>query len=290
MLKFYSRLLCFFLLFLTLGSCSFVSSLLHDDQAVAKVGREKLYLSEVERMIPDRISPEDSAAMAERYIYLWAKDRLYAIIAEKELSKTDRDVSEELGSYRRSLMRYRYEQYYITEKLDTTITEKQINEFYDSNQADFELSRPILKIRFVHIMSNSPDKEEILDLLSSDDIGDLDRLETLARSSALRYFDNSDKWTDSGELARYFGVSIGDMMGARDRERDMIIIEPEGRGDLLVAYICDIVENGTAPLEYCIPSIRDIIISDRKNKLLSTLERDLLDNALAEKQFVIYER
>lgn len=290
MLKFYSRLLCLFLLSLTLGSCSFISFMLHDDQVVAKVGKERLYLSEVEQLIPAMSSPEDSAFIAERYIRYWAKDRLYTFMAEKELSKAERDVSDELASYRRSLMRYRYEQRYIADKLDTTVTDEQINEFYNSHKADFELVRPILKIRFVHIMSNSPDKEEILDLLSSEDIGDLEKLETLARSSALRYFDNSDRWTDSRELARYFGVTSGEMMRAKNRQRDMIIIEPDGRGDLLVAYICDIVEKGTAPLEYCIPSIRDIIISDRKNELLSILERDLLDNALADKKFVIYER
>ena len=64
--------------------------------------------------------------------------------------------------------------------------------------------------------------------------------------------------------------------------------EPEGRGDLLAAYVCDMISSGTAPIEYCSSAIRDIILSNRKHELLAALERDLLEGALDSKQFVIY--
>ena len=248
-------------LLLTPLSCDVASSLVHDDQPVAKVGREKLYRSEVESMIPDMISPEDSAGIAEKYIRLWAMDRLYMKVAEEQLSKSEIDVSDELESYRRSLVRYRYEQRYLNDRLDTLITDAQIREYYLANQEDFELSRPLLKLRFVDVMKDSPDKDEI-------------------------YFDNSDSWMDAGELSRYFGVSVEEMLDAMDE--DMIVIEPEGRGDILAAYVCDMINSGTAPLEYCSPAIRDIILSNRKHELMASLERDLLEGALDSKQLVIY--
>ena len=91
---------------------------------------------------------------------------------------------------------------------------------------------------------------------------------------------------EASDLARYFGTSASEMLDAMDE--DMIIIEPENRGDILAAYVCDMVESGTAPLEYCTPVIRDIILSNRKHELLAALERDLLDEALDSKQFVIF--
>lgn len=274
----------FFLL--TPLSCDVASSLVHDDQPVAKVGREKLYRSEVESMIPDMISPEDSAGIAEKYIRLWAMDRLYMKVAEEQLSKSEIDVSDELESYRRSLVRYRYEQRYLNDRLDTLITDAQIREYYLANQEDFELSRPLLKLRFVDVMKDSPDKDEILRLMSSDEYDELELADSLAGKSALRYFDNSDSWMDAGELSRYFGVSVEEMLDAMDE--DMIVIEPEGRGDILAAYVCDMINSGTAPLEYCSPAIRDIILSNRKHELMASLERDLLEGALDSKQLVIY--
>ena len=286
MRKFPCLLTVAFFLVLTAVSCQLASSLVHDDQPVARVGREKLYRSEVESMIPDMVSPEDSAGLAEKYIRLWAMERLYMDEAGRQLSKAEMDVSEELESYRRSLVRYRYEQRYLNDRLDTLITDAQIREYYQANEAEFELSRPLMKLRFVDVMKDSPDKDEILRLMSSDEYAGLERADSLARNSALRYFDNSDTWMDAGELARYFGVSCEEMLAAMDG--DMIMIEPEGRGDLLAAYVCDMISSGTAPIEYCSSAIRDIILSNRKHELLAALERDLLEGALDSKQFVIY--
>ena len=274
------------LLLLTAVSCDMASSLVHDDQPVARVGKENLYRSEIEGRIPGMMSPEDSAGFAERYIRLWAMDRLYADVAEKQLSKSELDVSAELESYRRSLLRYRYEQRYLNDRLDTLISDRQISDYYEAHEADFTLREPLMKIRFVDIMKDSPDLDEILALMSSDGHGDLARADSLARVSALRYFDNSGSWMSASDLARYFGTSASEMLDAMDE--DMIIIEPENRGDILAAYVCDMVESGTAPLEYCTPVIRDIILSNRKHELLAALERDLLDEALDSKQFVIF--
>ena len=282
----FPHLLAAAFLLLTPLSCDVASSLVHDDQPVAKVGREKLYRSEVKSMIPDMISPEDSAGIAEKYIRLWAMDRLYMKVAEEQLSKSEIDVSDELESYRRSLVRYRYEQRYLNDRLDTLITDAQIREYYLANQEDFELSRPLLKLRFVDVMKDSPDKDEILRLMSSDEYDELELADSLAGKSALRYFDNSDSWMDAGELSRYFGVTVEEMLDAMDE--DMIVIEPEGRGDILAAYVCDMINSGTAPLEYCSPAIRDIILSNRKHELMASLERDLLEGALDSKQLVIY--
>jgi len=43
-----------------------------------------------------------------------------------------------------------------------------------------------------------------------------------------------------------------------------------------------------APIEYCTPSIRDMIISARKQSLISTLEQDLLKDARETGQLVIF--
>ena len=138
-------------IFLT-GACTLVSSVLHDDEVVARVGDSKLYKSELEKVIPDLISPEDSARLAARYINSWAMDRLYSQVAERELSKTEIDVSQELEAYRLSLVKYRYEQRYIADRLDTLVTAEQIEEYYKAHQEDFSIKRPLLKVRFLDIM------------------------------------------------------------------------------------------------------------------------------------------
>ena len=280
------RISLFLLLPVLLGACNAISSLVHDDQVVAKVGDHKLYKSELERFIPNMIPAADSARLAEQYINTWAMDLLYMEVAEAELSKGELDVSNELEDFRRSLLKYRYEQRYINDRLDTLVTDEQIRQYYQEHEADFALKRPVLKVRFVDVMKDSPNKDAILKMMSSQEYDDVQRADTLAKSTALRYFDSSDTWMDAGELAKSFGLDYVEMLA--HLKGNVIRYEPEERGDLLVAYVCDIQRTGTAPLDYCADRIRDILMSSRKHEFMNSLERDLLNNALEKKNFVIY--
>lgn len=276
------------LLAAVLPSCTLFSSLVHDGEVVAKVGKARLYRHDLEKYIPSDASPGDSALLAANYINSWITDRLFLEEAERQLSKAEMDVSEELEAYRLSLVRYRYEQRYVADRLDTLVTDAQIEEYYNAHADDFELDAPVVKVRFIDVMADSPAKDELLDMMSSDDYATLSLLDSLAGVSALRYFDNSDKWMSAEELAVEFGTDYVSLLSRM--KGGMIEFEPEGRGDLLAAYICDIVRTGPAPLEYCSSSIRNIILSSRKHELLKGLERDLLDNARENKNIEINQQ
>ena len=280
------KTIIYLLLPVLLCSCNAIQSLVHDDQVVAKVGKNKLYRSELERFIPNMVSGADSARLAEQYINTWAMDLLYLDVAENELSKGELDVSVELEDFRRSLLKYRYEQRYINDRLDTLVTDEQIRRYYEEHEAEFALKRPVLKVRFVDVMKDSPNKDAILKMMTSREYDDLQRADTLAKSTALRYFDSSDTWMDANEVASSFGLDYQQMLSYL--KGDMIKYEPEDRSDVMVAYVLDIRRTGTAPYEYCVERIRDILMSARKHDLMNSLERDLLENALESKQFVIY--
>ena len=280
------KVLTFVLVVLSLGSCRAVSSFLHDDQVVARVGEYKLYRSELSAYIPGAASPEDSARLAARYIDTWAGEHLFLNVAEQQLSKEEKDVTQELEDYRRSLLKYRYEQRYINERLDTLVTDEDIRGYYADHKDDFVLTRPLLKLRFVQMMKDSPSRDAILKMMSSSDYDDLQRADTLAASSAIKYFDSADTWMDSGELSDLFGMNPEAMLALL--KDGFIKYEPEGRGDMMAAYVCDMLKSGYAPVEYCSARIHDIILSARKRDLVRSLEQDLLTEATVRKQLIIY--
>ena len=279
------------MLFLTalamLTSCEFVSNIIHDDEVVAKLGDRKLYKTELDSFIPKGVSQEDSTKLALQYINTWATEQLFSDIAQEQLSKEELDVSAELEDYRRSLLKYRYEQRYVNERLDTVVHSTDIDDYYQSHQDLFVLDVPIVKARFLDIMQDSPNLELIKDKMCSSKIEDLEMADSLAYSSALRYEDNSEKWVDMISFARNFGTDYGTLLSKLGK--DGFIEIPDERGDVKIAYICDIQRVGElAELDYCEDRIKDIIISTRKQTLLSNLESELLTDALDKETLIIY--
>ena len=145
------RLLILLALAAVLPACKSVSSFVHDGEVVAKAGKHKLYAAELEDFIPGGISAEDSTRLAAQYIDKWATDMLFMDMAETELSKGEKDVSREIESYRRSLLKYRYEQKYVNQRLDTAVTEADIEKYYQDHPDHFKLVRPIVKARYARI-------------------------------------------------------------------------------------------------------------------------------------------
>ena len=269
-----------------LSSCRAISSFLRGGEVVAEVSGEKLYRSDLDAVIPKGISQEDSTYLARQYINTWASEMVYLGIAEQQLSKTEKDVTKELEDYRKSLLKYRYEQLYVNERLDTAVSDDLVEEYYNAHQEKFVLGRPLVKARFLSISDESPAKDQIRKRMSSGEVEDLIEADSLAYSSALKFTTWSDEWVDVTVLAREFQLDYETLLG---QVKNKWIEKVDTLGVARLAYIPEIIRKGeVAPLEYSAPAIKDIIISSRKQTLISTLEQDLLKDARENGQFVIY--
>ena len=273
--------------FFVLASCNWVSDLIHDGEVVARIGKHKLYRSELAGFIPHDASPEDSARLAGQYINTWAKEILFVDLAGEQLSRTDSDVTTEVEDYRRSLLKYRYEQQYLHERLDTVVAASEIESYYQDHQDLFALQVPIVRARFLDVLKESADLESLRKMMSADKEEGQAMVDSLAFGSALRYADRSGEWLDMPVYAKYFGYDYGTVLSKL--RPDGFIVMDEGEADVKIGYVCEMRKPGTvAPLEYCTDRIREIILSNRKHALLAGLEQDLLKDALEQEKLIIY--
>ena len=238
-------------------------------------------------VVPKGLAPEDSTRLAARYIKSWASEHVNLKIAEEQLSKSEKDVSRELEDYRRSLLKYRYEQLYVNERLDTAVTSDQVEEYYLANQEKFVLNKPIVKARYLNIDNDSPSLKQIRKRMSSQDANDLVEADSLAFSSALKFTTWENSWIDITVLAREYAMDYDAVLAKMNKGW---IESVDTVGYMRLAYISEMVQKGrVAPMEFCYDRIKDIIISERKQALISSLEQDLLDDARENGQFVIYQ-
>lgn len=268
-------------------SCKAISDFFDSAEVVAEVGAVKLRKTELEQVIPNGISEEDSIRLARQYIDSWALDQIFLSLAENQLSKAEKDVTKELESYRKSLLKYRYEQLYVNERLDTAVTEDAVQEYYEAHQDKFILSRPLVKARFMSIPSDSPVLKAIRKKMSSEHAEDIMEADSMAFSAAYKFYTWNDEWIDAATLAVEYGQESASVLASLSKGW---VERTDTSGVTNVAFVTELIPKGKlSPIEYSTPFIKDMIISARKKQLVSTLERDLLQDARVNGQFVTVE-
>lgn len=273
------------LLCISVSSCRLYDSLFKGE-VVARVGKDVLYRSEIEDLNISGFTPEDSLRMVERYIQSWAKDRLLLDMAESRLPKADRDVAAQLEEYRRQLLVYRYEQRFVEQRLDTVISEQEYKAFYNARPESFVTHQPLMKGIYIKVSDNSPNLNPIKALYRSHVREDLDRLDQLCYTSAERYYFFED-WVSIEAVVEGTGMDVDAMASVLEEKSYM---ERSWLGYTYLVSVDDYVPVGRpAPYEYCRDMIRDVILSRRKQELLTSLERNLLNDAIGSEKLKIYK-
>ncbi len=125
-------------IFLLVISLAFVSSCrdgqrTQDQEILARIGHKVLTSNMIESIFPDEVSLEDSLNLLTAYVDAWAMEELMYQVAQEELSAVEKDVAQEIESYRRSLLVHKYLNRYVKERLDTLVTQQEIDAYRDEH-------------------------------------------------------------------------------------------------------------------------------------------------------------
>ncbi len=252
---------------------------------IAKVKDHELYADELASALPSDLSSEDSASFANSFIRTWATQMLLLDKAELNLSENAKDVNQQLEEYRRSLIIYQYEKQLIGQRLDTTVTDKQIEAYYNNNKKNFELQDNIARAIFVKLDKNTKDIEKVKKLCRSNKEEDRIELEEYSIQHAIAFHLNEQQWVPLGELlsqlpqTSYLNVNYFSSYGFAAVQ------------DSTAHYLLDVKEikykNSVSPIEFEKQNIRNIILNQRKLELIQKLEKDIFEEAVSKNQFEI---
>ena len=279
-----------YLIYLTLISVFFLGCKEEKDTSnkkpIAKIHEKNLYLSDVEDIIPDNKSEEDSTMIAESYIRNWIKKQLLLKKAENNLSEKNKDIQKQIEEYRSSLLIYRYQQQLIKQKLDTTVSEEEIQKYYDNHTSNFTLDRNLIKVLYVELPQNSPNISSVKSWMKSENEEDISKLKDYCYQYAKKYDDFDNEWIEFERLITKIPIEINNPQRFLKYNKNL-----EEKDSLLHYFvkINDYKLKGTsAPVSYVKDKIKSVILNKRKHKLLEKLEKDLYNEALNRNEFIIY--
>ena len=146
---------------------------------VAKIDKVVLYYDEIPQLIQKGINEADSAAFIQNYINKWAKRELLLQKAEENLAPAMKtDIEHQLEETRSNLVIYQYQRQMMLEKMDTTISETELENYYSLNEKSFALNSNIVKALFIKLPLETPDLDKVRRLARSNNQDDLQQLES----------------------------------------------------------------------------------------------------------------
>ena len=274
-----------------MGRAAFIAALLlascaseHDpsDKVVAVAYNDKLYWSDLRVVIPVTSTPEDSAAIARRFLDNWARDRVMLHMAEQNLDKGQINVEAQLKAYRESLLTFAYEQALVLQNLDTVVSGSQVQEYYDKNIANFQLKDNIVRVRWFKLRGQ--DKKlvkRVEQLWRSNDKEELHKLEVLLARQGTTIVDTHDDWIEFSTLQQQVPLRPENPTDWLQRQEKVVVDDPNGT--YFVNFLDHRLKDSTSPIDLVDAQIRSIIINQRKLKLVERMREELYTNAVANK-------
>jgi hypothetical protein len=248
------------------------------------VYNKNLYLSELEGIVPEGVTREDSALIVTAYIQRWAREQLLMYEAERNIPK-DLNIDELVRNYRASLVRFNFEEQIIAEKLDSTVSEPELKDFYENNKDQFQLESTILKCLLLKLPPQAP-QSEINKLWYSRNLADEAKLDAYAKKWAAFALMNREKWYKLEEVAALLpkGTLTPDNVGSR---REGTLSDGDFR------YYYRVLESAqgktTAPFDYIKEQASKVILHKRKQQLLEEWKEDLYQRELRRENVKIVE-
>ena len=269
-------------------SCEFPMKFKTDEtkKAVAKVYNNSLYQSDIDLVFDSNLTKQDSILFVENYINSWAKQQL--LLHQAELNLKDKTISFEklVSDYRAALYINAYKEALVLNKLDTIVTDYQVEKYYISNQENFKLNEELVKLRYLHTDKNRVDKKGLIKLFKSYKSEDIDSLQL--RSLEFKSFNFNDSiWIKYSDLLNQI-----DYLKSEDKNKILkksnFLQKEESLGLYLITIKDVLRRNDIAPISYVSPTIKQIILHKRKLELLRKIEVDLLNDAIKNQKFETY--
>jgi len=255
--------------------------------AVARAGDIFLYQDQIPRLITEGISTMDSAGIIHDYINKWArKEFLYQKAVENLSPGLKDEIDKQIEETRADLVIYQYQRQMMLEKMDTTVTEAEMENYYSANQESFFLGSNIIKALFIKLPVETPDIYRIRRLARSNEQDDLQQLESICYQFADKFDDFNEKWIPFDRLS----VELPeDISNEEYFLRRTSFYESNDSTYIYYITIRDYRLRSTlAPFEYVRDDIKRIIWNNRRLEFIQALENGIYNDALKENDFTIF--
>jgi hypothetical protein len=274
------------LLLLSLSACDDIASIIGaKEKPIARVFDKELLPSDLINIVPKGTSKNDSIEIVKAYVENWVKQEVILKQAIDNANLDQAAIDLQLANYKNSLVIYAYEEQLVAQKLDTTVSEKELLNFYTNNKDNFELKKSIVKASFIKLAKNAAQLNLVKKWFNSARPRDKADLETYCMQFASDYLfaDTTWQYLDDLQSKIPLGKFSEDAILQKGKR-----LEFSDANFIYLVFIKDFMyREETSPLSFEIDNIRNSIINKRKLVLINSMEQGVYQKAIADKDIEI---
>lgn len=258
------------------------------EEPIARVNDNFLFFSEIQESLDENMSQNDSMLAVNSAINNWASKKL---LYEKAIFNLSNSKQNELDllvkSYASDLYISNYEKEWLKTRVDTIVSNDQLQSYYNENKNKFRLRQDILLARFIELPIENFNKTQIVRSFRRLNFQDkiyLDSISLQFKSS----FINDSVWLRPELFFNKFKIENKIKYNRYLRKKSFF--EIKDLESLYLVYISDILrKNDYAPMSYVKPTLVQILLNKRKLEMKKQLKTDILKQGIAENNFEIYD-
>jgi len=277
----------FILSFFGLVACDF-PAVKTQIKPLARVNDALLYKEAIDFSFIEGRTEADSILFVQNIINDWATTQLLIDGAILNLSEsTQVDFEELVQQYKSDLYTSAYVEALVSQNIDTLVSDSELQKVYVANKQLFVLKEDLLKLRYININASISNLKEIKKRFKRFNSEDEIRLDSISIQFNSFYLKDSI-WIKSEQVvSKIKPLQLGFNKVLLNKPNFIQLKDSLG---LYLIQINEFLERGNpAPIEYVSPTLKQIVINNRKLKLIKKLKSDIVDDAIKNKKFEIYK-
>ena len=268
---------------LLLTSCSNISDNNSND-LIARAGENFLY----QNQLPSFSSEQDSILRYLNYIETWAKEKILYDLSLTNLSQSKKnDLDLLVEKYKVDLYINSYKDLIVNSRIDSIVTDEEIESFYNINIDNFKLNENLLKYRYLKVPSDNINISRIRRYIQRLNESDREFLDSLNFQFADLKI-NDTVWFTEREV-----ISSIEFINQKNKSNYIRInrfFELEDDKYINYFIVKDLLKSGNIPpLSYLYDRIKSNIINQRKLSLIQNINKEILNDALKSSKYEVFK-
>lgn len=240
--------------------------------------------NDVKAELPSDLNKEDSIKLTKKIVYQWVTRQILYEKSLENIGDKEAQFERKVKAFKQDIYIHEYKTQLAKQKIDTVVSNEEIQKYYEKHKNEFVLREPIVKYYFVKFPISIPKEASINNWFYNATETNINKIKEYAYQNA-RYYEFDNKWESFDKI---YSLVPSIKKTAKEFIRSYKVYHKK---DSLFHYFIRIndylLPGEITPLEYMYAQLKQIIISKRKITFFNSLENQLQQEALSNKQIKI---